>query len=32
MLATFSDEPGIEIVGEVGDEAGIALSVEKTVQ
>jgi chemotaxis response regulator CheB len=30
MLATFSDQPDIEIVGEVADEAEIALSVEKT--
>lgn len=30
ILATLSDQPDIEIVGEVADEAEIAASVEKT--
>ena len=30
ILATFSDQPDIEIVDEVSDEAGIPASVEKT--
>jgi chemotaxis response regulator CheB len=30
ILTTFSDQPDIEIVGEVADEADIAVSVEKT--
>jgi chemotaxis response regulator CheB len=30
ILTTFSDQPGIEIVGEIADEADIPASVEKT--
>jgi len=30
ILATLSDQPDIEIVGEVADEADISVSVEKT--
>lgn len=30
IIATFSDQPDFEIVGEVADDAGIPISVEKT--